>query len=283
MKSQGPILQVLICTYGLDGLQRIAVGEHPATDGVEYLVSWQTGGADEADIPKELDRPDMKIYPTDSKGLSVNRNHALSLASAPLLLIGDDDVDYTSEGLMKVMEAFDRHPDCDLLAFRFRSDSYPRNYPDEECSIMPLPKGYYICSIEIAFRRGAVQDKIRFNEYFGIGAIFPSGEEIVFLKDCQDAGLRGIFIPEVIERHEGTTTSDRNKMSETRPMTQGATFVRLHPRTWPLRMIVHAMREIPVWLRKEAPSPLSFIANWMRGVAMAKKMGVFTCKNGVSR
>lgn len=41
-------LQVLICTLGEAGIQRVAKGEHPHVPGVEYLVSWQLPDGDVA-------------------------------------------------------------------------------------------------------------------------------------------------------------------------------------------------------------------------------------------
>lgn len=278
MESDTPKLQVLICACGADGLNRIARSHHPAVERVEYLVSWQTGDADVSDIPASLRRPDMKIYPSSTKGLSVNRNLSIEKSTAPLLLIGDDDVSYSKEGLEAVIDAFGSHPDCDLLAFRYRSDSHPRYYPDCECSVFDTPKGYFVCSIEIAFRRSSVKDRIRFNENFGIGAIFPSGEEDIFLSDCKKRGLKGVHIPVEIECHEGPTTSDRYLMSASRPMTKGAVLLRLHPVSWPARMIVHAMREIEPWRNGLVPSPLSFVGNWLRGVYTALRLKVFKNK-----
>lgn len=271
-------MQVLICAYGEEGLRRVAEGSHPQVEGVEYVVSWQKGGAGMEAIPHELWRKDIRIYPTDTKGLSANRNHSLECATAPLLLIGDDDVDYTEEGLKKVMRAFDHHPEFDILTFRYRSDTNPRWYPECEISLHRRPKGYYVCSIEIAFRRDSVKGKIRFNEHFGIGATFPAGEEDVFIADCLDAGLHAMYIPTEIERHEGATTSDRQMMSASRPMTKGALLLRLHPHTWPLRMMVHAMREVPMWRRGEVPSPVSFVKNWLRGVRTARDLKVYETK-----
>ena len=33
-----PMLQVMICTYGQEGLKRVAASSHPKVEGVEYLV-----------------------------------------------------------------------------------------------------------------------------------------------------------------------------------------------------------------------------------------------------
>lgn len=268
-----PLLQVLICTYGPDGIKRTASASHPSVDGVEYLVSWQTDG--DYPVPEALDRKDFRIIATPTKGLSVNRNIALSRATAPLLLISDDDVDYTAENLSTVLKAFQSHEDMDILAFRHVSASHSKHYPLNTCDLANPEKGYFVTSFEIAFRRLRVQGKVWFNENFGIGAIFPSGEEDIFLRDCFDRGLKGLFIPQTIARHDGTTTSQRNLMLPSRPQTKGAVLLRMHPRQWPLRMLVHALREIPLWRKGLVPSPLAFCREWLKGVGMARRMKVY--------
>lgn len=273
LTKNAPLLQVMICTYGNEGLERVAAASHPSVEGVEYLVSYQKDPEEhEHDLPKALDRPDFRVLTTLSKGLSVNRNIALFHTSAPLLLISDDDTDYTESGLRAVINAFSEHPEADIIAFRYASTSFKKYYPQKSVSIDSRPKGYYISSIEIAFRRKSVQGKIWFNENFGIGAAFPSGEEDIFLQDCIDAGLKGIYLPVTIARHDGSTTSGRNLMLASRPQTKGAVFLRLYPHQWPLRMLVHALREIPLWRKGLVPSPLSYCLNWIKGVTEARRM-----------
>lgn len=267
-------LQVLICTYGKEGLQRIAAASHPIVEGVEYLVSWQTEGRN--DLPEAIKcRDDFKIFTSDTKGLSINRNIALSKATAPILLISDDDVDYTEDGLKTVIDSFRENANTDIICFKYESASTHKFYPNESISLSHPSKGYFVSSIEIAFRRESVQGKIRFNENFGIGAIFPSGEEDIFLSDCLDFGLNGIFIPETIARHDSVTTSERNLILASRPQTKGAVFLKLHPNDWPLRMIIHAIREIPLWRKGLVPSPISYCFNWLKGVKKAKHAKVF--------
>ena len=268
-----PRLQVMICTYGREGLERVAAGAHPPVEGVEYLVSCQEyPGSGAYPIPKALLRDDFRIITTDTKGLSVNRNIALANATASLLLISDDDVDYTAEGLHAVIDAFSRHPDTDIMTFRYVSASHVKSYPTHTCSLSDQVKKCFMTSFEIAFRRKSVQGRIWFNENFGIGATFPFGEEDIFLRDCLDAGLKGIFEPVTIARHDGHTTSGRNLMLPTRPMTKGADFIRLHPYDWPLRMITHTIREFPLWMKGIVPSPLSFCLNWLKGAWKAGRM-----------
>lgn len=266
-------LQVLICAYGKDGIERVASGQHPPIDGVEYIISWQIDV--DCQLPESLKRDDFLIFTSSTKGLSINRNIALSKATAPILLISDDDADYSAEQLKTVIDAFSQHPKTDLIAFRYASSSSCKKYPDHIFSLSNPPKGYFTSSIELAFRKDSVKGNIWFNENFGIGAFFPSGEEDVFIKDCLDKGLKGIYIPQDIVRHDMPTTSERNLFKPSRPQTKGAIFIRLHPYSWPLRMLAHAKREIPMWRKGKVPSPISYCLNWLKGVVNAKRLKVF--------
>lgn len=272
-KATTPILEVMICTYGDEGIKRVASSSHPATEGVRYLVSWQTDS--DSMLPETLRRPDFRIIRTPSKGISANRNFALANAKAPFLLISDDDVDYTEEGLKKVIEAFRSHPEADIIAFRFECALSEKPYPEVPVSLATPPKGYFVSSIEIALRKDSVKGKIWFNENFGIGAMFPSGEEDIFLRDCLDLGLYGIFIPATIARHEGPTTAEYNVMLPSRPQAKGAVFLRLHPTDWPLRLLTHAIREFRLWRLGLSPSPITFCREWLNGVRQARKAKVF--------
>lgn len=284
MTDSGVKLQVLICTYGRSGLSRVAEASHPEIPGVEYLVCIQDDGSvTDHDAPKALMRNDIKFIVSSSIGLSVNRNIAIYHASAPLLLISDDDVDYTEEGLKAVMDGFDNNPEADILTFKYASPSSRKYYPSVSFPLGRPPKGYFASSIEIAMRRESVQGKVWFNENFGVRAIFPSGEEEIFLRDCLDKGLNGIFIPTTIATHTGLTTSERNLMYASRPQTKGAVFLHLHPLDWPLRMVMHAIREIPLWRKGLVPSPLSYCSNWIKGVRMARKAKVFPTKDFPSK
>lgn len=267
------LLQVLISTYGEQGIRNVAACGHPRVEGVEYLVSWQA--SDGVDVPSALSRADFRICRADGEGLSKNRNNSMAESSAPYLLVSDDDVTYTAEGLSAVIRAFEDNPGADIITFRYASKTGGKTYPSESFPLSDPPRGYFVSSIEMAFRRASVQGKIWFNENFGIGARFPSGEEDVFIRDCLAAGLNGVFVPEEIARHDAPTTSGRNLMSPSRPYAKGAVFLRIHPFGWPLRMLSHALRELPMWMRHKVPSPFSYCRNWMKGAADAGRAGVF--------
>lgn len=241
-------LQVLIVAYGRKGIESVARLTHPAVDGVEYIVSWQTAG-DRADVPEALaSRPDFRVIPSDTRGVARNRNLSLDAASAPLALLSDDDVEYTADGLRDVIRAFEEHPEADYISFRYFSSSNPIQQHDRAADLRRPPKGWGIGgAFTMAFRLDPIRRHgIRFNELFGIGAEFPSGEEDLFLHDIIRAGLTPIFLPIDIVRHEGDTTAMRTQSSDTFIRTKGAVFSIIHPYSWPARMLAHTLRFSPL-------------------------------------
>lgn len=262
-------LQVLICTYGAEGIQRIADASHPRVEGVEYLVAWQNSQG--IAVPEVLRRDDFLILRTATKGLSKNRNFALSHASAPIAVIADDDLTYTADTLKRAIAAFENHPEADIITFRYDCDEFPPSYPAPEFSLNRPPKGYHPVSFEIGFRTSKVAGHYRFNESFGIGALFPSGEEDLFLHDLIAGGLKGIHVNHVLARHHGPTTADRANNSRAFTVTKGAVFSRLFPLTWWMRMLTHAYRHTGGNVAKMK----CYCRKWLAGVALAHRHRVF--------
>lgn len=266
-------LEVLISAFGVKGLKSIASLEHPRVPGVHYLVSWQPDGASHADIPEELSsRLDFKIFTTCTTGLAVNRNNALDHATAPLLLISDDDLSYKASQLKGIIAYLDSYKQCDLATFRFDSTKVSKWYPEKPCRLDRPSKGYYVTSFEIALRRKVLEKTgVRFNEWFGVNQEFIAGEEDVFLHDLIKAGARGWYVPFTICRHDGDTTSEREGDTSAFIRVKGAVFRHTHPWTWRLRMYVHAYRA-----RRTFPGGFgAYCHAWLTGVRDARRLGVF--------
>lgn len=201
-------LEVLICTYGNEGLNRVAKMNLPTVEGVKYLVSWQTNEFNLI-LPDELHRKDLTIYTTRTNGLSVNRNLALKKASGDICLIADDDLTYTAEQLRAIVDTFEKNPHIDIALFR-HSGNNNKQYPDYEFNLnSKMPKGYYISSVEIAFRRRSIPESLQFNTNFGVGAAMPSGEEFIFIHQAMRHGLKCRFFPITITHHEEPSTGSR--------------------------------------------------------------------------
>ena len=240
-------LEVLISTFGSEGLRRVVSMGLPVLPGVGYLVSCQCPGRESLPIPVELMRPDIRIVFSATQGLSVNRNNAIRHASAPFCLIADDDLRYSPAGLSKIISFFRDHPDVDIATFAYTDSrgKFEKSYAGNKFPLDTPSKGYFVSSIEIAFRRErVVATGVTFNERFGLGCqVYGSGEEELWVKDLLDAGLEGYFVPVVIARHIGpSSTGLRRSASPAVLRAQGAVIKRLYPYTAFMRILLKARR-----------------------------------------
>lgn len=258
-------LDVLISTIYSAGIHRVAAMQLPVMDGVRYIVSWQ---CPEGKIPAELCRSDIEITQMNERGLSRNRNNALAHSTADICLISDDDLVYTAEQLQKVIDAFERHPEVEVACFCYKGDH--KRYPVEITDISKrLPKGYFVTSFELAFRReAAANTDLRFNELTGIAApVLQAAEDEFFLLDAQRRGLICYFFPVVICRHNGPTTGYR-PLSDGAVMAGGAYLAAQYG-------LLSALPRIPLWAfrrwRKRQVPLLRSIVNLIRGYCYAIK------------
>lgn len=237
-------LQVLVSTYGHEGLARVREMTLPHVPGVGYLVVCQGERCDSG-----IARDDVDVRFIDGRGLSANRNAALDMATAPVVLIADDDLHYTATGLKHVMDAFDRDAALSLAAF-MHEGADARTYPPAECDLRPSRPGrrHYPYSFEIALRLGDVRrHNLRFSELAGINAPFlGAGEEDLFVHHALEKGLRGRFIPKVVVRHPGHTTVMRTPTPAV-ARARGAVLRILYPRTALLRMARLALTHGVPW------------------------------------
>ena len=80
-----------------------------------------------------------------------------------------------------------------------------------------------VCSIRITFKVHSVKkNNITFNELFGTGSIFNSGEEHLFLKDCFENDLNVYYYPEVISKVNFENSSWFTSFNEKYFETKGA-------------------------------------------------------------
>lgn len=201
-------LEVLICTYGKDGLNRVSKMNLPKIEGVRYLISLQTNEP-HTPLLDELIRKDISISTTNSTGLSNNRNNSLNNATGDICLIADDDLSYTAEQLQSIINVFEQNQSLDIALFR-HSGNNNKQYPGYEFDLSKkFPKGYYITSFEIAFRRKSIPSSLRFDSRLGIGAAMPAGEETLFIHQALKEGLTCRFFPITIVCHKDLSTGSR--------------------------------------------------------------------------
>ncbi len=232
-------LDVLICTLGTDGINRVATMNLPIVANVNYIVSWQLPDTNIL-TPDALIRDDINIYKTQTKGLSRNRNNAIAHSTADICLIADDDLIYTKSQLLSVINTFKQNPNIDIATFRYTGDDN-KQYPQISLDIANKIKNYYITSFEIAFKREQI-GCLRFNEYFGLGApSLHAAEEEIFIHQAICNGLKCQFFPLTITHHNGKTTGNR-VLTPGVLMAQGAYIAIVYPYTALLRLPLFAWR-----------------------------------------
>lgn len=238
-------LDVCVAAYREKGLKNILALNHPEIEGVRYIVAWQYAQDSPTDIPPELSqRDDIVILPNDTTGTGANRRIALEHASAPLVLISDDDVSYTEEQLRKVINVFETHPHCDFILGHYHSSTNPYSYPAEEFDFRHQPKGFTFGAPVTAFRLSRVREKgVQFNPLFGVNSFFMTGEDTLFVYEMSKRGLRGRYFPITICGHEDLSTGQRAGKEKGFIRAKGAFMTIIYPVTWPLRMMTHALRE----------------------------------------
>ena len=217
------LLDVLIATHGDDGLKRVTEMALPKVAGVHYVVTWQLSPK-KYSTPSSLLRDDIEIHKVDSIGSSSNHNDGIALSKAPYCLFADNDLDYTAEGLIAVIDSFRTHPDIDIATFRHSGEQV--KYPEAEVDFTErMPKCYSVATYEIAASREAIKN-VRFDTNFGIAAPLAAVEDGLFILDCRRAGLRCRFFPITIVEHKGISTGYR-KITDCRvAMAEGA-YIRL--------------------------------------------------------
>lgn len=140
------------------------------------------------------------IYTCIEKGLSKSRNKALSHATSDICLIADDDIYYNSKCENTILEAFEKNPEYDIIAFFVnRSKDFAKKKKGKKHEIHFF-QSLGLISIQIAFKRKSINDAgIRFDERFGSGSgRYICGEENIFLIDCLKKGLKILYVPEEI-------------------------------------------------------------------------------------
>lgn len=233
-------LEVLIATYKLAGIKRVARMNLPKLPGVSYLVCWQL--SDGAPVPQEIQRDDIKVLFNDGIGISNNRNFGIEHSTADVLLFSDDDLEFNPDALIKILRTFENERELDIASFVCESIGSP-HYPHERTILKTrLPKCYWVSSCEIAVRRSSLKN-LRFNEHFGLGSgEFECGEEELFHLKARRQGLKCIFYPLTISLHNHHSTGTGTITDKAVIKGMGAVIAKSYPLTCFMRLPLKAVR-----------------------------------------
>ena len=161
--------------------------------------------------------PNVRIINSFEKGLTKSRNLALENAVGKILLIADDDVVYQQGFVAKIINAYNQFPDAATINFCAvkKDGSLMKNYPKHSKKNLNAFDVFNTSSIEMTLNKAILdKTKIRFDENFGLGAMFEMGEEAIFLLDLKNKKQQLVFEPEVIVQHPEFTSSAKKSIEE---------------------------------------------------------------------
>jgi len=149
------------------------------------------------------DYPNIRVINSFEKGLSKSRNVAIQNATKQLCLIADDDIIYFSDFEKEIVNAFNTFSDASIITFNHQRIGVDKPYKSEINSYLHNEKSIYrVVSIEIAFKVNVIQEQnIKFDEIFGLGSIFETAEEFLFLRQGLKLNSKLYFWPSVIVSH----------------------------------------------------------------------------------
>lgn len=233
-------LDLAIVTHRPEGIARVAAMNLPVIDGVRYIISWQNH--DGAPVPDSLIRRDIDIHRFDGQGISLNRNNAYDHCSADIVLNSDDDLIYTPEQIKSVIRTFESHPEVEVATFKARMDgSAP--YPAQSIALTdPLPKGYWVASINIAFRRLSAGN-LRMHPDLGLGSPKMHGaEDELFLLAAIRRGLNCRYFPVEICTHPAESTGTKSALTAANLRASGCYLAIAYPVSCIFRLPLKALR-----------------------------------------
>ncbi|MBO0459362.1 glycosyltransferase family 2 protein [Enterococcus hulanensis] len=189
------------------------------------------------------------------KGLSKSRNLALSLSTADICLIADDDIKYVPDYEKIILDTYNEYPEADIIAFQvdrvggeraklFRSTMHWEN----RFSL------FKISSVEISFKRKSIeQKKLSFNELIGAGTKFGQGEESVFLTDAYNNGLKILYVPIKIGETDISDSSWFTGYDIDYFNAKGVSFYLMNPRWYSIFFIQFIIRKYKMYRKNITP------------------------------
>ena len=178
----------------------------------------------------------------DEKGLSNSRNRGLEKVSEDIIILCDDDVVYNDDYESIILDEFKKYPKADIIIFNISSPNRKiRRINKNKRLHLFNPVGY--SSQRIAFRRDSILNKkIVFNNLFGAGALYSSGEDTLFLVDALKNKLKVYLSCKYIGTVEHDKSTWFNGYNEKYFYDKGALYTAINPRFRKLLMLQYLIR-----------------------------------------
>lgn len=180
-------LEILMsCMHQSDG----SLIERSGITGDAVVIN-QSDHDDYAQYPTAHGR--ARMYTTAQRGLTRSRNMAIAHSQADICMFCDDDEVFVADYEQKILDAYARFPQADVIAFKIIN--WRASFPDQSREIR-FPDTMKISSVQLSVRRESLmRTGVRFDELLGSGSGNGAEEELKFLLDCQKNGLKIYYVP----------------------------------------------------------------------------------------
>ena len=218
-------LEILISTKGrdsLDFLRNIFVNNNSHSNSVLIINQTENSNFSCPSTAK------IKLINKNEIGLSKSRNLAIHSSTADICLVADDDIVYVKDFDKIILNAFSNNPNADIITFMMKDfdgklfKQYPKKKLHDKNTLSSVN------SVVIAFKRDSIiSNNIKFDNNFGLGSIFQTSDEYVFLRNALDLKLNIIFQNEVILSHD-INSSGKDAGSDRILFAKGAFFYKYY-------------------------------------------------------
>lgn len=168
-------------------------------DDFNYLIIHQiTNNVDYNDYIQTLPK-NVRYIKSNTVGLSKSRNLAIENTNSEYLWIMDDDVEIHDSALIYVEDYLKKHPELSMVVVSHSHEEIEYLPGSKEQNINKISAAS-ISSIDMIIKVSQIE-KIRFNDDFGLGAKYASGEEYIFACNLLDKGKKIIKTRKVCTYH----------------------------------------------------------------------------------
>jgi hypothetical protein len=195
-----------------------------------FVVICQLFGNDKDSLFRKISKLNfsekyLNIYYSDEEGISNSRNLAIEKCQSKYLWFVDDDFVFVEHEMNCLVRQLALSK-TDIMLIRIRSLENPAMFYKDYAN---HPVGFnrsklYLLkasSIEIVVRKDfVIKNKIYFNNSFGLGSLYPCGEENLFLFDFIDAG-GSVFYSELAPICHTILPDNREPISERHYLARG--------------------------------------------------------------
>lgn len=153
----------------------------------------------------------VRLITTDTKGLSRNRNIALSFSSGEFLMFADDDMRFVDGYEKIVINEFSRHPEAKAIKFFVESsrDGRQVGYKCPDRFKKATRRNTSSSGVVGLAMRGETLKRynLHFNELFGAGTDNYCGEDTIFLQDILNNKIPFYISPvKISDIHQGESS-----------------------------------------------------------------------------